>query len=147
MSFMHALSSALQVAAPVLLAAGLCVSGCQSTSHNTSSPQRATAPEKLNPFPIVGVRQVLSGDKVLGYIKQRIDINQPSGLRAQLVYDSNFSLVGFFLDSGSTYRFSTNGRAQSLGARDRTDSLRVLLETQVDTELIIADMSPPKTIY
>jgi hypothetical protein len=133
------------------------LAGCERPEQ-----QAETAPEvhrrKLGEgvAPVVAVRKIVDQNrKVLGYVKEMEDTSgrlvRGKPVDVYWVYDAWFNRLGFYTESGETWKLARDVvtgemELRPLGDHDVDDSKRILLGMTDRIPIELAPMDPPRTL-
>jgi len=147
--------AATGAAAVGLLIGALAGSGCQAAPSRAAADtaaeiEVARPPDPFDPFPIVEVRSVRFGGRLVGYLKVKVDTRSADDVRYFEIYDDRFLVRGFQTEGGKTYRrrrtASKGYTYDMLGTYTRENALRLLLGGKVDQEVILLPVEGARSL-
>lgn len=99
---------------------------------------------------IVAVRKIaFESGQTLGYLKVHEEDGGPKvkgKVRVSWVHDTYFNVLGFYTDTGETYRAQKDGGFAFLGIHDMDAAKRILLRAPEDVKLQLLAMDSPRTL-
>ncbi|MFC1706243.1 hypothetical protein ACFL59_05380 [Planctomycetota bacterium] len=129
----------------VLAACSLSMACTGSTITDEALAKRARAPERLDPAPVIAVREVRFDGTLTGYVKVKLVERRKGKMKAHVVYDDYFQEVGFLTEAGRTFRIS-GAEVVDLGHRSHKDGLRLLLHGESVESVTLVPMPRPRTL-
>jgi hypothetical protein len=130
----------------VLTLAGGCSSAQPRGEPRPNLFPKATESELRSP--VVAVRKIADErGAVLGYLKVKEDVApKKRSVRLFWVHDTYFKVLGFYTESGETYRVTREQELEPLGTLHVDAAKRVLLRLKADMPIQLLDMDAPRTI-